>query len=146
MARIGPMHQAGSDSLLTAQTFFRLCTVSFNGLGNLSDEKFKGELFGCVSVSSFPVLSSFFSLSALSSPYLPTPFFGPYTLLSLPSSLLRLGHNHTVYRNKMQATNRQQQGHGHGGKEAHRHVHSPDLLSVPPFLRPLSFLVCKPHF
>lgn len=76
VARIGPMHQAGSDSLLTAQTFFRLCTVSFNGLSNLSDEKFKGELFG-------------------------------------------LGHNHTVYRNKMQATNRQQQGHGHGGHGGH---------------------------
>lgn len=42
------MHQAGSDSLLTAQTFFRLCAVSFDGLNNLSDEKFKGELFGCV--------------------------------------------------------------------------------------------------
>ncbi|TFJ85314.1 hypothetical protein NSK_003737 [Nannochloropsis salina CCMP1776] len=78
VARVGPMHQAGSDSLLTAQTFFRLCAVSFDGLNNLSDEKFKGELFG-------------------------------------------LGHNHTVYRSKMQNTNR----HGHGGLERQREVPPP---------------------
>lgn len=30
--RIGPMHQAGSDSLLTAQTFFSLVKKHFNGV------------------------------------------------------------------------------------------------------------------
>eukprot|EP00598_Pedospumella_elongata_P006391 CAMPEP_0184967254 /NCGR_PEP_ID=MMETSP1098-20130426/689_1 /TAXON_ID=89044 /ORGANISM="Spumella elongata, Strain CCAP 955/1" /LENGTH=338 /DNA_ID=CAMNT_0027488679 /DNA_START=127 /DNA_END=1143 /DNA_ORIENTATION=- len=42
--RIGPMHQAGSDSLLTAQTFFALIQKHFHG--NCDDAKFKGELFG----------------------------------------------------------------------------------------------------
>lgn len=42
--RIGPVHQAGSDSLLTAQTFFALITKHFSGI--CDDSKFKGELFG----------------------------------------------------------------------------------------------------
>jgi len=42
--RIGPMHQAGSDSLLTAQTFFALISKHFNS--QLDENKFKGELFG----------------------------------------------------------------------------------------------------
>ncbi len=42
--RIGPMHQAGSDSLLTAQTFFALIN-KFLG-GHLDDTKFRGEMFG----------------------------------------------------------------------------------------------------
>jgi len=42
--RIGPMHQAGSDSLLTAQTFFMLIKKHFAGV--CDDSKFRGELFG----------------------------------------------------------------------------------------------------
>ena len=42
--RIGPMHQAGSDSLLTAQTFFALIEKHFGG--TCDDSKFRGELFG----------------------------------------------------------------------------------------------------
>jgi CCR4-NOT transcription complex subunit 7/8 len=42
--RIGPMHQAGSDSLLTAQTFFALIEKHFKG--ECDDSKFRGELFG----------------------------------------------------------------------------------------------------
>jgi len=42
--RIGPMHQAGSDSLLTAQTYFSLIAKHFGGV--CDHTKFKGELFG----------------------------------------------------------------------------------------------------
>ena len=40
------MHQAGSDSMLTAQTFFRLVDRHFSGLTNVDDSKFRGELYG----------------------------------------------------------------------------------------------------
>jgi len=43
--RIGPMHQAGSDSLLTNATFFRLAQVAFNGVENIED-KYRGEIYG----------------------------------------------------------------------------------------------------
>ncbi len=62
ITRIGPMHQAGSDSLLTAQTFFSLVTKHLNNSGSIAnrgsldsstsnsvvieDSKYKGELFG----------------------------------------------------------------------------------------------------
>ena len=42
--RIGPMHQAGSDSLLTAQTFFAF--VKKHLAGTCDDSKYRGELFG----------------------------------------------------------------------------------------------------
>lgn len=43
--RIGPMHQAGSDSLLTNATFFRLADVAFQGVDRI-DDKYSGEIFG----------------------------------------------------------------------------------------------------
>lgn len=42
--RIGPMHQAGSDSLLTAAAFFKLVEVYFGG--QCDDAKFAGYLYG----------------------------------------------------------------------------------------------------
>jgi CCR4-NOT transcription complex subunit 7/8 len=42
--RIGPMHQAGSDSLLTAQTYFALVNKNMGGI--CDETKFRGELFG----------------------------------------------------------------------------------------------------
>mmetsp|Transcript_12942 Transcript_12942/g.18528 ORF Transcript_12942/g.18528 Transcript_12942/m.18528 type:complete len:291 (-) Transcript_12942:231-1103(-) len=42
--RIGPQHQAGSDSLLTAATFFRMRTVYFEN--DIDDDKYIGVLFG----------------------------------------------------------------------------------------------------
>eukprot|EP01041_Mallomonas_annulata_P007030 gene7030-14298_t len=42
--RIGPMHQAGSDSLLTAQTFFTLVQRHLND--SIDDTRFRGQLFG----------------------------------------------------------------------------------------------------
>lgn len=42
--RIGPQHQAGSDSLLTAATFFKMKSSFFED--QIDDDKFKGVLFG----------------------------------------------------------------------------------------------------
>jgi len=42
--RIGPQHQAGSDSLLTAATFFKMRSVFFEN--KIDDEKYMGVLFG----------------------------------------------------------------------------------------------------
>eukprot|EP01135_Chromosphaera_perkinsii_P004859 Nk52_evm5s301 gene=Nk52_evmTU5s301 len=42
--RVGPQHQAGSDSLLTAATFFRMRNVFFED--NIDDSKYCGHLYG----------------------------------------------------------------------------------------------------
>jgi CCR4-NOT transcription complex subunit 7/8 len=42
--RIGPQHQAGSDSLLTCATFLKLAETSFNGLGSM--DAHLGVLYG----------------------------------------------------------------------------------------------------
>jgi len=44
--RIGPMHQAGSDSLLTNSTFFRLAEIAFTGGVEAIEAKYRGEIFG----------------------------------------------------------------------------------------------------
>mmetsp|Transcript_10495 Transcript_10495/g.15364 ORF Transcript_10495/g.15364 Transcript_10495/m.15364 type:complete len:372 (+) Transcript_10495:76-1191(+) len=46
-ARIGPEHQAGSDSLLTMNTYFALGKSKFSGpTGDIDDSKYKNELYG----------------------------------------------------------------------------------------------------
>jgi CCR4-NOT transcription complex subunit 7/8 len=47
--RIGPQHQAGSDSLLTMSTFFQLRKIFFDD--KIEDEKFAGQLYGLTSYS-----------------------------------------------------------------------------------------------
>ncbi|KAJ7195464.1 ribonuclease H-like domain-containing protein [Mycena pura] len=42
--RIGPSHQAGSDSLLTASTFFKMREIYFND--HIDDAEYSGKLFG----------------------------------------------------------------------------------------------------
>lgn len=44
--RIGQKHQAGSDSLMTLQVFFRVCELKFGGAAALDKEKYNNELFG----------------------------------------------------------------------------------------------------
>jgi CCR4-NOT transcription complex subunit 7/8 len=56
--RIGPQHQAGSDSLLTSNTFFRMKKVYFDD--QLDDSKYSGYLYGynCSYKGSFPAKQS----------------------------------------------------------------------------------------
>lgn len=42
--RIGPSHQAGSDSLLTASTFFKMRELYFND--TIDDAEYSGKLYG----------------------------------------------------------------------------------------------------
>lgn len=42
--RIGPSHQAGSDSLLTASTFFKMRELYFND--TIDDAEYNGKLYG----------------------------------------------------------------------------------------------------
>lgn len=49
VARIGPIHQAGSDSLLTSQTYFAFMLKHFPGPDQ--EERFQGQLFGLGSSS-----------------------------------------------------------------------------------------------
>jgi CCR4-NOT transcription complex subunit 7/8 len=45
--RLGPEHQAGSDSLLTMTTYFALARAKFVGSsGEIDDTKYKNELYG----------------------------------------------------------------------------------------------------
>ena len=44
VARIGPQHQAGSDSLLTGQTFFKMKEMFFED--DIDDSKYCGHLYG----------------------------------------------------------------------------------------------------
>lgn len=44
ITRIGPQHQAGSDSLLTGHTFFKMRSVFFED--DIDDDKFMGCLYG----------------------------------------------------------------------------------------------------
>lgn len=44
--RIGPEHQAGSDSLLTMVTYFALAKSKFMKNGEIDDSKYKNELYG----------------------------------------------------------------------------------------------------
>ncbi|KAI8977047.1 ribonuclease H-like domain-containing protein [Mycotypha africana] len=44
VARIGPQHQAGSDSLLTCTTFFKMRQMFFED--NIDDQKYLGYLYG----------------------------------------------------------------------------------------------------
>lgn len=59
--RIGQQHQAGSDSLITGRTFFKLIAYSFNN--RLDEKKFSGVLFGLGIGCQWPPVSS--SVSSL---------------------------------------------------------------------------------
>ena len=69
--RIGPQHQAGSDSLLTGQTFFKMKELFFED--DIDDVKYCGHLYGLG--TSFVVGSGNNSNSKLlsSSSRIPTP-------------------------------------------------------------------------
>lgn len=54
VSRIGPQHQAGSDSLLTSSTFFQLRKVFFED--KIDNEKYAGQLYGLTSYYQQPTL------------------------------------------------------------------------------------------
>lgn len=56
VTRIGPQHQAGSDSLLTSATFLRLADTFFKGLGGM--EAHCGVLYGLGADGSNEVLGN----------------------------------------------------------------------------------------
>jgi CCR4-NOT transcription complex subunit 7/8 len=56
VARIGPQHQAGSDSLLTSATFLRLAATFFQGVGGM--EAHCGVLYGLGSDGSNELMSA----------------------------------------------------------------------------------------
>jgi hypothetical protein len=57
VARVGTAHQAGSDSALTAATFFKLRAEHFGG--RIDDKAFRGVLYGVgAGAAVTPVLSS----------------------------------------------------------------------------------------
>lgn len=90
--RIGPMHQAGSDSLLTAQTYFALVAKHFSGV--CDDAKFKGELYG---------------LGSNNTKYKPRPYQGD-GMSHARNSITRTSSNPEImYGNAMY-----QQSHGYG--------------------------------
>ncbi|CAL1712732.1 unnamed protein product [Somion occarium] len=47
--RIGPSHQAGSDSLLTASTFFKMREIYFND--HIDDAEYNGKLYGLATIA-----------------------------------------------------------------------------------------------
>ncbi|ORY99279.1 ribonuclease H-like domain-containing protein [Syncephalastrum racemosum] len=55
VSRIGPQHQAGSDSLLTCSTFFKMRAVFFDD--RIDDQKYLGYLFGLKNSTSSSVQS-----------------------------------------------------------------------------------------
>lgn len=56
MARIGPQHQAGSDSLLTSAAFLKLADAFFGGLDGLRGHR--GVLYGLGSDGNNQLLSA----------------------------------------------------------------------------------------
>lgn len=87
VARIGPQHQAGSDSLLTASTFFKMRSKYFD---DEIDDKYLGVLYGLGSFASFgggPVTSSLISgYSGAVTPSMPNALTPGVGQLPLPAA------------------------------------------------------------
>lgn len=50
IGRVGPQHQAGSDALLTAKTFFKMRSIYFDGV--IDDDLYLGSLYGLTGFNS----------------------------------------------------------------------------------------------
>jgi CCR4-NOT transcription complex subunit 7/8 len=44
VSRVGPQHQAGSDSLLTCHSFFKMRSVFFEN--KVDEDKYAGQIYG----------------------------------------------------------------------------------------------------
>lgn len=72
--RIGPQHQAGSDSLLTGAAFFKMREMFFED--NIDDAKYSGHLYG-LGTSYVQNGSGYESNNYLTNSHTPTPTPGP---------------------------------------------------------------------
>lgn len=64
--RVGPQHQAGSDSLLTGQTFFRMKEMFFED--DIDDSKYLGHLYGLGTGYVMPVTTTATSTATTQAP------------------------------------------------------------------------------
>merc|ERR1719295_1251430 len=64
--RVGPQHQAGSDALLTGQTFFRMKEMFFED--DIDDSKYCGHLYGLGTNHNFGPATSAASTSSAGAP------------------------------------------------------------------------------
>lgn len=87
VARIGPAHQAGSDSLLTLHSFFKMMMIFFEN--KFDDEKYLGILYG-LGPGAVDEKQAMFSFSASS----PPPQYSSFSPQSNGVSVNDSEHNH----------------------------------------------------
>lgn len=114
--RIGPQHQAGSDSLLTSATFFKMKKQFFEN--SIDDTKYMGILYGLTSSYANPNASSSSSNLNTSSTSLPTAFTTTSSSTAFPSPSSPVPpSSHTTFQIQPNTANSEQ----HANTYSHSH-------------------------